>query len=162
MCLVELVTLGLPSGNQKVSDFFQIYGLIRSAWLLDGPVVQDLTWCWHVWPYWGGSEIQQNCCLLAGEAVLRAVLIVLTCLSIKPFDLGKWGEDVWCAMLWPMRNSASSSDAKGGPLSVDSDIGGPYWEMSSSRHVHIDWADLDVTLWIKGSLLKALHIIRYL
>ena len=29
--------------------------------------------------------------LFAGKAVLRAVLIVLTCLSIKPFDLGKWG-----------------------------------------------------------------------
>ena len=31
---------------------------------------------------------------LAGKAVLRAVLIVLTCLSIKPLDLGKCGEDV--------------------------------------------------------------------
>ena len=58
MCLVKLVILGLPSGNQKVSDFFQIRGLRRSAWSLDGPVVQDLMQCWHVWPYWSGSEIQ--------------------------------------------------------------------------------------------------------
>ena len=40
----------------------------------------------------------------------------------------------------------SSSDAKGGPLSVDRDFGGPYCEMSSSRCVHRDMADLDVTL----------------
>ena len=60
-----------------------------------------------------------------------------------------------------MRNSASSSDAKGQPLSVDSNIGGPYWEMSSSRRVHRDWADLMVTLYTKGYLLKALHMIRY-
>ena len=64
--------------------------------------------------------------LFAGKTVLRAVLIVLTCLSIKPFDLGKWGEDVWCAMQWHVRSSVSSSDANGGPLSVDSDIGGLY------------------------------------
>ena len=31
---------------------------------------------------------------LAGKAVWRAVLIVLTCLSMKPFDLGKWGDEV--------------------------------------------------------------------
>ena len=50
----------------------------------------------------------------------------------------------------------SSSDAKGGPLSVDRDIGGPYCEMSSSRHVHTDVADLDVTLYTKGYLLRVL------
>ena len=31
---------------------------------------------------------------LAGRAVLRAVLMVLTCLSINLLDLGKCGEDV--------------------------------------------------------------------
>ena len=99
--------------------------------------------------------------LLAGKAMLRAVLIVLTCLSIKPFDHGKWGEDAWCAMQWHVKNSVSSSGVKGGPLSVDSDIGGPYWEMTSRRCVHSDWADLDIALWTKGYLLKALHVIRY-
>ena len=64
-------------------------------------------------------------------------------------------------MWWHIRNSASSSEANGGPLSVDSDVGGPYWEMSSSRHVHRDWALLDVTLYMKGYLLKALQIMRY-
>ena len=84
--------------------------------------------------------------LLAGKAVLRVVLMVLTCLSMNPFDLGKCGEDVWWAMQWHVRNYASSSDAKGGPLSVDRDIGGPYCEMSSSRSMHRDVADLDITL----------------
>ena len=40
----------------------------------------------------------------------------------------------------------SLSDAKGGTLSVDRDIGGPYCEMSSSRCMHRDVADLDITL----------------
>ena len=83
---------------------------------------------------------------LAGKAVLRAVLIVLTCLSIKPLDLGKCGEDVWCAMQWHVRNSVSSSEANGGPLSVDSDMGGPYCEISSSRCKHKGWVGLDITL----------------
>ena len=99
--------------------------------------------------------------LFAGKAVLRVVLIVLTCLSMKPFDLRKWGEEVWCSMQWHMRNSVSSSEAKGGPLSVDSDIGGPYWEMSSSRCVHRNWADFKVTLYMKGYLLKASHMIKF-
>ena len=60
MCLVQLVTLGLPSGDQKASDLIQINGLRRSAWLLDGSVVEDLTWCWHFWPCGHGPEIQQN------------------------------------------------------------------------------------------------------
>ena len=44
----------------------------------------------------------------------------------------------------------SSSEANGGPLSVDSNVGGAYWEMSSSRCAHRDWALLDVTLYTKG------------
>ena len=32
--------------------------------------------------------------LLDGKAVLSPVLMVLTCLSIKPLDLGKCGEEV--------------------------------------------------------------------
>ena len=99
--------------------------------------------------------------LFAGKAVLRAVFIVLTCLLMKPFDLRKCGEEVWCSMWWHMRNSVSSSEANGGPLSVDSDAGGPYWQMSSSRHIHRDRALLDVTLYTKGYLLKALQIMRY-
>ena len=99
--------------------------------------------------------------LFAGKAVLNAVLMVLTCLSIKPLDLWKCGKEVWCSMQWCGRNSASSSDANGGPLSVDSDASGPYWEMSSSRCVHRDWALLDVTLYMNRYLLKASQIIRY-
>ena len=32
--------------------------------------------------------------LLAGKAVVRVVLMVLTCLSMSPLDLGKCGEDM--------------------------------------------------------------------
>ena len=64
-------------------------------------------------------------------------------------------------MQWCIRNSVSSSEANRGPLSVDSNVGGPYWEMSCSRHVHRDWALLDVTLYMKGYLLKASQIMRY-
>ena len=42
-------------------------------------------------------------------------------------------------MWWSMRNSVSSSDANGGPLSVDSDAGRPYWEMSSSIEIGHFW-----------------------
>ena len=99
--------------------------------------------------------------LLDGRAVLRAVLMVLTCLSMNHLDLGKCREDVGWAMGWHVRNSMSLSDAKGGPLSVDSDMGGPYCEISSRRCMHRDWADFDVTLKTKGYLLKTLHMIRY-
>ena len=44
------------------------------------------------------SSITDTRGLFAGKAVLRSVLIVLTCLSMKLFDLGKWGDEVWCAM----------------------------------------------------------------
>ena len=64
-------------------------------------------------------------------------------------------------MQWYVRNSASSSDANGGPLSVDSDIGGPCCEMRSSRCMHKDWADLDIALKTKGDLLKLSQMIRY-
>ena len=60
-----------------------------------------------------------------------------------------------------MKNSVSSSDANGGPLTIDSDAGGPYLEMSSSRCVDRDWTLLDVTLYMKGYLLKASQIKRY-
>ena len=98
---------------------------------------------------------------LVGKAVFSAVLMVLTCLLMKPFDLGKWGNEVWCSMQWYIRNSVSSSDANGGPLPADSNEGGPYCEMSSSRHMHRDWALLVETLYAKGYLLKASQIIRY-
>ena len=98
---------------------------------------------------------------LDGKVVLSAVLMVPTCLSIKPLDLGKCGDEVWCSMQWHIRNSASSSDANGSPLSVDSNEGGRYCDMSSSKCVHRDWALLVDTLYVKGYLLKASQIIRY-
>ena len=59
---------------------------------------------------------------------------------------------MWCHV----RNSVSSSDANGGPLSVDSDAGGAYCDMSTSRHMHRDWALLEDTLYTKGYLLKGI------
>ena len=35
---------------------------------------------------------------LAGKAAWRTVLIVLTCLLMKPLDIGKWEDKVGCAM----------------------------------------------------------------
>ena len=40
----------------------------------------------------------------------------------------------------------STSDAKGGSLSIESRDGGPYLEMSSSKCTHTDWADFVETL----------------
>ena len=34
----------------------------------------------------------------AVRAVLSVVMMVLTCCSMKPLDLGKWGEGVECSM----------------------------------------------------------------
>ena len=51
----------------------------------------------------------------AALAVLSTVLMVLTCCSMKPLDLGKWGEDVECSMWWH-----SFSDEKGWLLSSES------------------------------------------
>ena len=38
----------------------------------------------------------------AGKAVLSAVLMVLTCLSMKPLDLGKCGDEVYGALCGAM------------------------------------------------------------
>ena len=99
----------------------------------------------------------------AAWAVLSIVLMVLTCHSTKPVDLGKWGR-MWSALLlpfmmmyaylaiplrsmmccdvqwWHRTNWVSSSDKKGWPLSIKSKDSGPYWDISSSRHAHRDWA----------------------
>ena len=56
VCLIELVTLGLPFGYQEFPDLLHVDGLRRSAWSLDGSVVEDLTWCWHIWPYGQGPD----------------------------------------------------------------------------------------------------------
>ena len=42
MCLVELVTLGLPVGYKEIPDLFHVDRLRRSAWSLDGSVVENL------------------------------------------------------------------------------------------------------------------------
>ena len=66
--------------------------------------------------------------------VLSAVLMVLTCHSIKSLDKGKWGKEVMWSMWLHCRSWESSSDVKGGPLSVWIRLDSPYWEMRSCRH----------------------------
>ena len=99
--------------------------------------------------------------LFESWGVLSTVLGVWTCPSTKPLDLGKWGKDMVLSIWWHCRNCVSSSDVKGGPLSVESRDGGPCWEMSSSKCVHRDWADFVETLYRKGYLLNRLQINRY-
>ena len=56
--------------------------------------------------------------VLASWAVLRAVFRVFTCLSMKPFEQQKYGEEVMWSMHCPCRNLSNSSAIKGRPLSV--------------------------------------------
>ena len=96
MCIVKLVTLGLFSGDQEVSDLFQIDWLRRLPGLgmvllcriscgagILGPIGMDQR-----------SNRTASKDLFAGKVVLSTVLMVLTCLSMKPLGLGKCGEEV--------------------------------------------------------------------
>ena len=94
------------------------------------------------------------------RAVVSAVFMVLICHLIKPLDLGKWGDEVECSMWCHTRNSVSSLDAEGWPLSKKSIDGGLYCDMSLSSHVHRDWAVLEDTFYKNGYLLKVLQIKR--
>ena len=51
-------------------------------------------------------------------AVLGVVFSVLTCHSVNPLDLGKYGDEVTWSMWLCWTNCESSSDAKGRLLSV--------------------------------------------
>ena len=54
-----------------------------------------------------------------------------------------------------------SSEANGGPLSVYSMQGSPYWEMSSCRCMDSHWVDLVDTLYKKGYLINRSQMLRY-
>ena len=69
--------------------------------------------------------------VLASWLVLRAVLSVLTCCSMKLLDWGKWGEEVICLMYWHWRNHSKFSEMKGGSLSVYVMLGDLYLVMNS-------------------------------
>ena len=56
--------------------------------------------------------------VLASWLVLRVVLSVFTCNSMKPLNWQKWGEDLVWSMCWCLRNSSNSLEAEGGQLSV--------------------------------------------
>ena len=56
--------------------------------------------------------------LPASWVVLRAGFRVLSFHSMKPFDWGKWGEEVVWSICCHCKNCVNSSDAKGGTLLV--------------------------------------------
>ena len=59
-----------------------------------------------------------------------------------------------CSMCSLDMNCAKASDEKGGPLSVDSVLGGPYCDISDLILSVTGSAALDETLYRKGYLLK--------
>ena len=65
--------------------------------------------------------------------LLSVVLMVLTCHSMKPLDLRKWGKEVIWSIKLHCKNWVSLSDMKEGPLSVWSRQGGLYCKMSSCK-----------------------------
>ena len=93
--------------------------------------------------------------------MLSVVFRVLTCLSMKLLDWGKCGEEVVWSMHCHCRNCMNSSDAKGGPLSVYMQLGGPYWDMSSWSFLEREWADSEVTLNRQGYFLNRSWMSRY-
>ena len=76
-------------------------------------------------------------------AVSKAVLIVLICHSIKPFDLGQWGDEVIWSIQYDARNFWRASDENGGPLSEKQSLEGPYWEIKFCNCLMEESADLE-------------------
>ena len=56
--------------------------------------------------------------------------MVLTCLTMNPFDFGYCGDEVMYSTIWLVMNWAKSSEENGGPLSVVRLLGFPYCEKS--------------------------------
>ena len=61
-------------------------------------------------------------------ALIRALLIVWICLSIKPFDFGNFGDDVMWSNCHCWANSLNASLEYCGPLSLTTLLGIPYSE----------------------------------
>ena len=76
--------------------------------------------------------------------VLRAVV---TCLSMKPLDLGYRGNDVMWSVCCFCINLARSSDEKVGPFSVNIYLGGLYCEIRSCNFCVMNWVVLDEALF---------------
>ena len=94
-------------------------------------------------------------------AVASDVFMVLTCLSITPFDFGKWGDVVMWSTLWFNINLANVSEANSCPLSVVKLLGVPYCEKSCvNLHVMVSAVFVEI-LKVKGYLLNVSVTNRY-
>ena len=69
--------------------------------------------------------------------VVKAVLMVLICLSIKPFDLGYKGDEVMWSMAWDDIKCENWSEEKGGPLSEKKRLGVPNCEKRSCKRLEM-------------------------
>ena len=72
---------------------------MKAYGLLEGPVVQDLPGGRHICLIGvkHRSRSSSSSILLESWVVFSMVLTVLTCHSMKPLDLGKWGRR-WCGL----------------------------------------------------------------
>ena len=75
--------------------------------------------------------------------VERAVLMVLTCHSMKLFDFGWNGDKVMWSMCCDDRNLAGVSDENGGPLAVENHFSGLYWDIRCCNFCMMESAVLD-------------------
>ena len=93
ICTIKLLLLALLLCQQEVMDLFYVVGGRRLARAVEGPVVEDLLGWRYVGPYGGKTQDQEELFkwLAASCMVFSMALVVLTCHSMKPLDLGKWG-----------------------------------------------------------------------
>ena len=77
----------------------------------------------------------------------NAALMVFTWHSINPFDFGSCQKDVMWSMYWSCKNFLNASEENGGPLSVVSLLGGPYWKISDLIFFAIGSAAFDEILY---------------
>ena len=111
-----------------------VHWLARYTGALECPVMQDLMGQRHVGPNWGKDStssphfprsngfIEQQVgttktALTTAQAAkkpLEDILLDLTCCSMKPLDLGKWGKDVECSMWCHWRNEQAPQTKRAG------------------------------------------------
>ena len=91
MCLLCL----LPE-ELEISYYLHVHWRCRLTGLLEGPVVQDLLGGRHVGTRGveHRSKTRSFSIFLDSCEVLSVVLRILTCHSVNPLDVGKWGDEV--------------------------------------------------------------------
>ena len=104
--LVEILLLCLHSHDQVILDCFHIDRGWWSTWAFYGSIVQNFPRQRHLWADGGTAGLVGDLYrdVLASWLVLRVVLSIWTCCSMKPLDWWKWGDDVVYLMCWCWRN----------------------------------------------------------